>query len=117
MKMHQLATQIGRIACGVFTDTIIFEGKINQSNCNKNVISGIRKTAVTEFTQCMNTTPRGSKFSEECQTPIKFQKIKEFKSDDDTSCFITGELGTIQTYKRKQLQQEILNSVNSGNRF
>jgi beta-galactosidase beta subunit len=41
--MHQMATQIGGIVRGVFTDTIIFEGDINKPKCNKSVIGGIRK--------------------------------------------------------------------------
>ena len=35
MKMHQMATQIGGIVRGVFTDTIIFEGDINKPKFNK----------------------------------------------------------------------------------
>ena len=35
MKMHQMATKIGGTVRGVFTDTIIFEGKITKPKFNK----------------------------------------------------------------------------------
>ena len=44
-----MATKIGGIVRGVFTDTIIFEGKINKPKCNKDVIGGIRETAIKDF--------------------------------------------------------------------
>jgi hypothetical protein len=56
MKMHQTATKIGGIVRGVFTDTIIFEGNINKPKCNKDIIGGIRETAIKDFTKCINTT-------------------------------------------------------------
>ena len=34
MKMHKMATKIGGIVRSVFTDTIIFEGKIEKPKCN-----------------------------------------------------------------------------------
>ncbi len=64
MKMHQMATQIGGIVLGVFTDTIIFEGDINKLTCSKDIICGIRKTSVKDFTKCMDTKPRESKYIE-----------------------------------------------------
>jgi hypothetical protein len=42
MKIHQMATQIGGVVRGVFTDTITFEGDINKPTCNKDIIGGIR---------------------------------------------------------------------------
>ncbi len=42
MKMHQMATKIWGIVHGVFTNTIIFEGKINKPKCNKDIIGGIK---------------------------------------------------------------------------
>ncbi len=62
MKMHQMSTKTGGIVRGVFTDTIIFEGKINKPKCNKNVIGGIREKAIKDLTRCINTTPRESKY-------------------------------------------------------
>jgi hypothetical protein len=44
MNMHQMATRIGGTVRGVFTSTIIFEGKIIKPKCNKDTIGGIRKT-------------------------------------------------------------------------
>ena len=38
MKMHQLYRKIGGSLVGVFTDTIIVEGKINKVECNKSII-------------------------------------------------------------------------------
>jgi Cdc6-like AAA superfamily ATPase len=43
-------------------------------------------------------------------------KIEEYKLDNK-GCFITGEPGTGKTYMSKKLQQEILNSIESGNSF
>jgi hypothetical protein len=117
MKMHKMATKIGGIVRGVFTDTIIFEGKINKPKCNKDVIGGIRETAIKDFTKCIDTTPRPSKYIDECPKPIKLTKIEEFKLDDDKGCFITGEPGTGKTYMCKGLQQEILNSVRYGGSY
>jgi hypothetical protein len=71
MKMHQMATKIGGIVRGVFTDTIILEGKINKLKCNKNVIGGTRATAIKDFTKCINTTPKAPRFIEECPKPTK----------------------------------------------
>ena len=117
MKMHQMATKIGGIVRGVFTDTIIFEGKINKPKCNEDIIGGIRETAIKDFTKCIHTTLRESKYIEECPKPTKLTQIKEFKLDDNNGCFITGEPGTGKTYMCKKLQQEILNSIESGNSF
>ena len=38
-----MATQIGGIVRGVFTDTIIFEGDINKPKCNKNSLVELEK--------------------------------------------------------------------------
>ncbi len=70
MKMHKMATKIGGIVRGVFTDTIIFEGKINKPKCNEDIIGGIRETAIKDFTKCINTKPRSSDYFEECPKPI-----------------------------------------------
>ena len=107
----------GGIVRGVFTDTIIFEGKIDKPKCNKDIIGGIRETTIKDFTKCINTTPRVSKYIDECPKPIKLKQIKEFKLDNDKGCFITGEPGTGKTYMCKQLQQEILNSVSNGSSY
>jgi hypothetical protein len=117
MKMHKMATKISGIVRGVFSDTIIFEGKINKLKCNKDIIGGIRQTAVKAFTKCINTTPRASKYIDECPKPMKLSQIKEFKLDDNNGCFITGEPGTGKTYMCKGLQQEILKRVRHGNCF
>jgi hypothetical protein len=77
MKMHQMATKIGGIVRGVFTDTIIFEGKIKKPKCNKDVIGGIREPAIKDFTKCINTAPRESKSIEECPKPSKITQIKK----------------------------------------
>ncbi len=98
MKMHKMATKIGGIERGVFTDNILFEGKINKPKCNKDVIGGIRETAIKYFTKCINTTPRQSKYNEEYPKPIELTQIKEFKIDDNKGCFITGEPGTGKAY-------------------
>ncbi len=66
MKMYQMTTQIRGTVRGVFTDTIIFEGDI---------IGGIWKTSIKEFTKCMNTLPRASKYIEECPKPLELKKI------------------------------------------
>jgi hypothetical protein len=112
MKMHQMATQIGVIVHGVFTDTIIFEGDINKPACNKDIIGGIRETSVKDFTKCKDTKPRESKFIAEFPKPIQLKNITQFKLDDNESCFITGEPGTGKTYMCKELQQELLNKNN-----
>ena len=117
MKMHQMASKIGGVVRGVFTDTIIFEGNIKKPKCNKDIIGGIRETTTKDFTKCIDTTPRPSKYIDECPKPIELTKIEEFKLDDDTGCFITGEPGTGKTYMCKGLQQEILNSVRYGGSY
>ena len=55
MKMHQMAAKIKGIVSGMLTE-------IKLPKCNENVIGGIRKIDVTEFTKCINTTPRQSEF-------------------------------------------------------
>jgi Cdc6-like AAA superfamily ATPase len=112
-----MATKIGGTVRGVFTDTIIFEGKITKPKCNKNIIGGIRATSVKDFTKCMYTTPRASKYNEECPKPIALKHITEFKLDDNKGAFITGEPGTGKTYMCKELQKELLNKVVDGNCF
>ena len=82
-----MATKIGGIVRGVFTDTIIFEGKINKTKCNKDIIGGIRETAIKDYTKCINTVPRASKYIDECPKPIKLTQIEEFKLDDDERLF------------------------------
>ncbi len=79
------------IVRGVFTDIIIFEGEINKPKCNKDVIGGIRETAIKDFTDYINTKPRTSNYIDECPKPIKLTQIKELKLDDNHDCFITGE--------------------------
>jgi len=116
MKMHQMANKIGGVVRGVFTDTIIFEGEVIKPKCNKDVIGGIRETNIKDFTKCMNIKPRENNYLNECPNPIKLTKIEEFKLDNK-GCFITGEPGTGKTYMCKKLQQEILNSIESGNSF
>jgi hypothetical protein len=116
MKMHQMANKIGGVVRGVFTDTIIFEGEVIKPKCNKDVIGGIRETNIKDFTKCMNTKPRENNYLNECPNPIKLTKIEEYKLDNK-GCFITGEPGTGKTYMCKKLQQEILNSIESGNSF
>jgi hypothetical protein len=106
MKMHQIATKIVGKVRGVFTDTIIFEGKITKPKCNKKIIGGMRATSVKDFTKCMYTTPRASKYIEECPQPIALQNIEEFELDDNKGAFITGEPGTGKTYMCKELQKE-----------
>ena len=110
-----MATKIGGIVRGVFTDTIIFEGKITKPKCNKNIIGGIRATSVIDFTKCMDTTPRASKYNEECPKPIVLKNITEFKLDDNKGAFITDEPGTGKTYMCKELQKELLSKVVDGN--
>ncbi len=75
MKMHQMAKIIGGTVRGVFTDTIIFEGKLTKPKCNKNIIGGIRATSVKDFTKCMYTTPRASNYIKECPQPITLKHI------------------------------------------
>jgi hypothetical protein len=92
MKIHQMAAKIGGIVRGVFTDTIIFDGKIKKSKCNKDVIGGIRETA----TKCINTKPRSSDSFEECPKPIKLTQIEEFKLDDDKGCLLLENLERVK---------------------
>ena len=117
MKMHQMATKIGGTVRGVFTDTIIFEGDINKPTCNKDIIGGIRETGIKDFTKCMNTIPRASKYIEECPKPIILKNIEQFKLEDNKSCYIYGEPGTGKTYMCKGLQQELLSCVDNINSF
>jgi hypothetical protein len=79
-----LATKIGGIVRGVFTDTIIFEGEINKPKCNKDVIGGIRETAIKDFTKCINTTPINLLIS--CKSLDVRGKIMGFKASD--LCFV-----------------------------
>jgi hypothetical protein len=74
MKMHQMTKLIGGAVKAVFTDTFISEGKINQPECNKNIIGGIRKAKLKEFTHCSNTKPRETKYEEFKPEPIKLNK-------------------------------------------
>ncbi len=54
---------------------LFFEGDVNTPTCNKSIIGGIRKTSIEDFTKCMNTTPRASKYFEEYPKPIKLKKL------------------------------------------
>ena len=54
-----MATKIGGIVRGLFTDTIIFEGSIIKPKCNKDIIGGIRKTTIKDFTKCMKHKTKG----------------------------------------------------------
>jgi hypothetical protein len=54
--MHQMATKIEGVVCGVFTDVIIFEGDIKKPKCNSDVIGGIRETRINDFTKCTEST-------------------------------------------------------------
>ena len=65
----------------------------------------------------MNTTPRASKYIEECPKPIELKNIEQFKLIDNKSCYIYGEPGTGKTYMCKELQKELLNNVVDGNSF
>ena len=65
----------------------------------------------------MNTTPRASKYIEECPKPIELKNIEQFKLIDNKSCYIYGEPGTGKTYMCKELQKELLNNVVDGNCF
>ncbi len=65
----------------------------------------------------MNTTPRASKYIEECPQPVALENIEEFKLDNDKGCFITGEPGTGKTYMCNELQDELFNKVVDGNCF
>jgi hypothetical protein len=103
MKMHQMATKNGGIVRCVFTDTIIFEGEINKSKCNKDMIGGIRSTGIKDFTTCIYTKPRPNKYIVEYPKTIKLTKIEELELDDNKGCFITGEPGTGKTYMCKGL--------------
>ena len=112
-----MAFKIGITVRGVFTDTIIFEGNIIKPKCNKNIIGGIRETSIKEFTKCISTIPRESKYFKECPKPMKLTQIEKFKLEDNKGCFITGEPGTGKTFLCKELQHEILNSSENGNSF
>ncbi len=50
MKMNQMATKIGGIVRGLFTDTILFEGGIIKPKCNKDII-GVIKQLVLKILQ------------------------------------------------------------------
>ncbi len=108
---------INGIVRGVFTDSIFLKVKLTRLNVNKDVIGGIRESAIKDFTKCRDTKPRASDFFEECPKPIKLTRIEEFKLDDAKGCFITGEPGTGKIYMCKGLQQEIFKSFRYGNCF
>ncbi len=92
MKMHRMATKIGGVVCGVFTDTIIFEGDIKKPKCNKDIIGGIRETAIKDFTKCTDTKPRSNNYMDECPKPVKLNKIEEFKLDNNKGCLVLVNL-------------------------
>jgi ketol-acid reductoisomerase len=81
MKIHQMATKIGGMVHGVYTDTFICECKIDKPKCSNDVIGGIRETAIKDFTKCINKTPRASDYIDEFPRSIKLTQIKEFKLD------------------------------------
>ncbi len=73
----------------VFLLTQFFEGKLTSLNVIKILLVVLNNTE--DFTKCINTTPRASKYIHECPKPMKLTQIKEFKLDGIKCCFITGE--------------------------
>ncbi len=104
VKMHQMSSTIGGQVRGVFTDTIIFEGKINEPTCDSS-IGGIRKSTIKPFTHCMPTAPRIGKFK---LPKIKYNNLTEFNLESNKSVFITGDAGTGKSYKTNELKSELL---------
>ena len=43
------------------------------SKWNRDIICGIRETGIKDFTKCINTAPRESKYLEECPKPIELK--------------------------------------------
>jgi hypothetical protein len=59
----------------------------------------------------MNTTPRASKYIEECPQPVKFAHIEEFKLDDNKSCYITGNLELVKHISAMDYKMNYLKKV------
>ena len=78
MKMYQMAQKIGGVVRGIFTDTIIFQGDINEPELSKE-IGGIRESDLKPFTKCISTEPRKGEFklisSLVIELNIKFKNI------------------------------------------
>lgn len=104
MKMHQMSSLIGGKIRGVFTDTIIFEGKINKPNCDDKTIGGIRESTLKPFTKLMNIYERKELFT---LPTIKFNKLNNFSIEDNKSVFITGDAGTGKSYLTNQLKSKL----------
>jgi hypothetical protein len=104
VKMHQMSQIIGGKVRGVFTDTIIFEGKINKPECNSTIIGGIRESNLKPFTQCMSTVPRDGTFK---LPEMKYNYITDFNLSNDKSVYIMGDAGCGKSYKTVQLKNEL----------
>jgi hypothetical protein len=105
IKMHQMSAQIGAKVRGIFTDTIIFEGPINEVKLDDKTIGGIRKTDIKPFTKLTNIEPRNIKYEQ--PKVEKLNKIEAFKLEDNKGVFITGNAGTGKTYLTNQLKSQL----------
>ena len=106
IEMHQMSLMIGGTVRGVFTDTIIFEGDIKEPKLNTDIIGGIRKTEIKEFTKCTYTEPRKTEYGKACPKVPKLQNIDEYVLGDK-GVFITGNAGTGKTYLTNKLKESL----------
>ena len=104
LKMYRLYKKLGGKLLGVFTDTVICEGKVNKIEYNKDIIGGIRETNVKEFTQLMNKDARSKKYKPET---IKLTKINEYDIKKGKGVFIEGEAGTGKTTLANKLKASL----------
>jgi hypothetical protein len=104
VQMHRMATQIGGIVRGIFTDTIIFENAVNIPKCDASLIGGIRESSLKEFTRLGDYTPRKMKYSHQ---PKTLNTITEFKLADNKGMYLTGLAGTGKTYTTNELKAQL----------
>ena len=107
IKMHQMASQVGGIVRGVFTDTIIFENAVNKPYCDASIIGGIREAPVKEFTKCMSTIPRKTEYKKLKDESLSLKPIEDFSLTAGKGCFFKGMGGTGKSYKVNETQKEL----------
>jgi hypothetical protein len=104
VKMHKMATLVGGIVRGIFTDTIVFENAVSVPHCDPTVIGGIRKTKVKEFTRVSGLQARKMKYT--YKAPL-LTSIKEFKLEAGKGMYLTGLAGTGKTHTTNSLKAQL----------
>ena len=104
LKMYRLYKKLGGKLLGVFTDTVICEGKVNKIEYNKDIIGGIRETNVKEFTQLMNKDARSKKYKLE---KMKLTNIDKYDIKLNKGVAIVGPPGHGKSFTMTEIKKHL----------